>query len=606
MSVLKLKNTYTKSLETFQPLDPAGQRVTMYSCGPTVYSFAHIGNFRSFLMADLLRRVLERNGYEVRHVMNITDVGHMTDDHLADAAGEDKLAKAARELGSDPFKVAQHFENEFVEDAKALRLKIYSGGEAGEASLHPRATSHIAEMLVAIDKLIKGGFAYVTPGGEVYYEVAKFPEYGRLSGNVADLEAGARVEVREDKKDPRDFALWKVDTKHLMQWDPHSDKGWNVADWQRYREIAPEGVDAQIKPGFPGWHIECSAMSRACLGHVIDIHTGGEDNIFPHHECEIAQSYGAYHTHVPGPHGAADEGTPRNSFARYWVHGRFLLVNGKKMSKRDGTFYTVKDLFDPAGEGRADLARELEAAGFKGGRVTPNVLRYALISNQYTQQMNFSVELLQQSRASVERLQTRFDKLREVVGDGTNPDLSETASDAVLELVNKYEQQFDDALNDNLNMPNALAAVFSAVSELNQMQLGPAEAREALRLMESFDMVLDVLDRSERSGLITRDAVGRWLDASTLIARAAHLSHWKQLPDREQLWERIEAGQLPAFEELAPVESMDGAMIELFVAIRQNARKAKDFAVADGIRDDLKRRGVQLEDTPQGFRWLLA
>src|SRR5690606_27622568 len=160
-----------------------------------------------------------------------------------------------------------------------------------------------------------------------------------------------------------------------------------------------------------------------------------------------------YHTHVPGPHGAADEGTPRNSFARYWVHGRFLLVNGKKMSKRDGTFYTVKDLFDPVGQGRSDLARELEAAGFKVGRVTPNVLRYALISNQYTQQMNFSVELLQQSRASVERLQTRFDKLREVVGNGTSPDLAETASDAVLDLVNKYEQQFDDALNDNLNMP---------------------------------------------------------------------------------------------------------------------------------------------------------
>ena len=606
MSVLKLKNTYTKSLETFQPLDPAGQRVTMYSCGPTVYSFAHIGNFRSFLMADLLRRVLERNGYEVRHVMNITDVGHMTDDHLADAAGEDKLAKAARELGSDPFKVAQHFENAFVEDAKALRLKIYSGGEAVEASLHPRATGHIAEMLAAIDKLIKGGFAYVTPGGEVYYEVAKFPEYGRLSGNVADLEAGARVEVREDKKDPRDFALWKVDTKHLMQWDPHSDKGWNATDWQRFREIAPDGVDARIKPGFPGWHIECSAMSRACLGHVIDIHTGGEDNIFPHHECEIAQSYGAYHTHVPGPHGAADEGTPRNSFARYWVHGRFLLVNGKKMSKRDGTFYTVKDLFDPVGQGRSDLARELEAAGFKGGRVTPNVLRYALISNQYTQQMNFSVELLQQSRASVERLQTRFDKLREVVGNGTSPDLAETASDAVLDLVNKYEQQFDDALNDNLNMPNALAAVFSAISDLNQMTLGPAEAREALRLMESFDEVLDVLDRSERSGLITRDAVAQWLDASTLVAKAAHLSDWKQLPDREPLWERFEAGQLPSFEELAPVESMDGTMIELFVAIRQNARKAKDFATADAIRDDLKRRGVQLEDTPQGFRWVLG
>lgn len=607
MSVLKLKNSYTKSVETFQPLDPSGEKVSMYTCGPTVYSYAHIGNFRSFLMSDVLRRVLERNGYEVRHVMNITDVGHLTEDDVADAQGEDKLQKAAREMGWDPYKLARHYEDAFVEDARHLRMKNYSGGEADMPELHPRAAGHVPEMLELIQKLLENEYAYIDDAGQVYYDIKKFDEYGKLSGKVIDeLEAGARVAVAEHKRDPRDFYLWKVDSKHLMQWDPHSEKGWDPADYVRYRGLLPDGVDARIKPGFPGWHVECSAMSRAHLGALIDIHTGGEDNIFPHHECEIAQSYGAYSTHVPGPHGAPDEGSPRNAFARYWVHGRFLLVNNKKMSKRDGTFYTVRDLLDPRTSARPDLADELEKAGFKDGKVPANVLRYALISNQYTQQMNFGVELLRQARASVERMQTRYDKLRETVGDGTNPDVDETASDKVLELVTKFEEQFDDALNDNLNTPNALAAVFVAINELNTLELGPAEAREALRLMESFDAVLDVLDRSARSGLITRDHVQTWLDESTLSEKASHLKHWAEAPDREQLWEMIEAGQLPKYEDLAPVERMDGAMIELFVAIRQAARKARDFKVADGIRDDLKKRGVQLEDTPQGFRWVLS
>lgn len=607
MSVLKLKNTYTKSLETFQPLDPNGKRVTMYTCGPTVYSYAHIGNFRSFLMSDLLRRVLERNEYEVRHVMNITDVGHLTEDDVADAQGEDKLQKAAREMGWDPYKLARHYEDLFVEDAKKLRMKNYTGGEAGDSALHPRAASHVPEMLALIQKLIENEYAYVDASGQVYYDITKFPDYGKLSGKVIDdLEAGSRVAVGEHKRDPRDFYLWKVDAKHLMQWDPHGEAGWDPADYARYLELVPEGVDPQIKPGFPGWHVECSAMSRAHLGHVIDIHTGGEDNIFPHHECEIAQSYGAYKTQVVGPHGAPDQDAPRHSFARYWVHGRHLLVNNKKMSKSAGTFYTLRDLLDPRANDRADLAVELEKIGFKDGRVPASILRYALISNQYTQPMNFSLDLLQQANASVERLQTRYDRLREAVGDGTNPDVDDVASDRLLELVSKADEDFDAALNDNLNMPNALAVVFGAVNQLNQMELGPAEAREALRLMESFEEVLDVLDRSARSGLITREQVASWLEGELLTKKAGHLKHWAEAPDREKLWEMVEAGQLPSFEDLASIEQMDADTIELFVAIRQNARKAKDFTVADGIRDDLARRGVQLEDTPQGFRWVLG
>jgi cysteinyl-tRNA synthetase len=292
--MLKLKNTYSKSVELFQPNDSAKKSVLMYTCGPTVYSFAHIGNFRSFLAADVLRRTLERFGYSVRQVMNITDVGHMTQDHIADASGEDKLSKAGRELGWDPYHVAAHFERAFVEDAKALRLAIYEEPCASDPALHPRATGHVAEMLVMIQRLLERGYAYVDSHGQAYFDVAKFPEYGALSGKVLDeLEAGARVAVREEKRDPRDFALWKVDEKHLMQWDPHGPKGWPAGDYERFRALAPSGVDARLRPGFPGWHIECSAMSRAHLGPVIDIHTGGEDNIFPHHECEIAQSYGA-------------------------------------------------------------------------------------------------------------------------------------------------------------------------------------------------------------------------------------------------------------------------------------------------------------------------
>ena len=244
MSVLKLKNTYTRSVETFQPLDPEGRRVTMYSCGPTVYSYAHIGNFRSFLMSDVLRRVLERNGYEVRHVMNITDVGHLTEDDVADAQGEDKLQKAAREMGWDPYKLARFYEHAFVEDARHLRMKNYSGGEAGEPELHPRAAGHVPEMLELIQKLIENDHAYVDDSGQVYFDIQKFPEYGKLSGKVIDdLEAGARVAVGEHKRDPRDFYLWKVDPKHLMQWDPHSDKGWDAADYERYRQLLPDGVD---------------------------------------------------------------------------------------------------------------------------------------------------------------------------------------------------------------------------------------------------------------------------------------------------------------------------------------------------------------------------
>jgi cysteinyl-tRNA synthetase len=566
---LRLKNTFSKAIEPFEPLDPSG-RVTMYSCGPTVYSYAHIGNFRSFLLADLLRRVLERRGYRVRHVMNITDVGHMTLDHLADAGGEDKLSKAARELGTDPFTVAAHFEQAFVADAKALRLKNYQGNEADDRSLHPQATRHIPEILELVAALLERGLAYVDSDGQAYFEVARFPEYGQLSGKVLEeLELGARVAVRDEKRDPRDFALWKVDDKHLMRWDPHSPAGWHPDDWARYRSLLPDGIDARLRPGFPGWHIECSAMSRAHLGDQIDLHTGGEDNIFPHHECEIAQSSGAFDVTVPAPSGAADAGATRRSFARYWVHGRHLLVDGRKMSKRDGTFFTVRDLFDPRASSRPELAARLEELGFEAGRVPPHVLRYALLSNSFSQPMNFGFDLLAQARASVERLQGRFDRLREQAG---------TEGDCREQLKRLLEERlgaFDDALDDNLNVPNALAAVFELVSALNQLELGPAEARRALAVLTAMDDVLDVLDRRVASGVVSRERLAELGAAGppTAVALGAE-------PTPEQ--------------------------IEGVIALRQAARKSKDFAQADALRAALRAAGVTIEDTPGGVRWKIG
>jgi len=571
MPGLRLKNSYTKSIEPFEPLDPERKRVSLYSCGPTVYSYQHIGNFRSFLVADLLRRVLELHGYAVRHVMNITDVGHMTEDHLADASGEDKLSKAARELGSDPYTVANHFERAFAEDAARLRLKIYQGREAEDPSLHPRATRHVPEMLAMIQTLLDRGYAYADSKGQVYFSIEKFAEYGRLSGKVIEeLESGARVAVRDEKRDPRDFALWKADEKHLMQWDPHGSRGFEPEDLERLGRLLPAGVAASVAPGFPGWHIECSAMSSAHLGRQIDLHTGGEDNMFPHHECEIAQSYCAFGTGTPPTPGASTLESETPSFARYWIHGRHLLVNGRKMSKREGTLFTVRDILDPREGKRPDVVAPFEAVGLTEAHVSGVVLRYALMSNPYTQPMNFTFDLLVQAKASVERLQSCYDRLREL---GASSGGESTAPEEVATLVDVARQEFLEALDDNLNTPNALSVVFAAVTGLNQMSLDAVSAARAIELMEYFDAVLDVLDRRVLSGVVT--------------------------------FEEIADASLPSQGESIAEANLDVIGIRSWIALRHAAKKARDFRRSDEIRDGLRARGVHVEDVALGVRWKL-
>jgi cysteinyl-tRNA synthetase len=599
---LRFTNTYSKALEPFSPLAPDAHTVTMYSCGPTVYSFAHIGNFRSFLLGDILRRVLERAGHRVHQVMNITDVGHMTQDHLADAGGEDKLSKAARELGWDPYTVAQHFLAAFEADARALRLRIYAAPDGDDPARHPRATRFIPEMLALIQRLLERGHAYTDSAGQVYFSIASFPEYGRLSGKVIDeLEVGARVEVREEKRDPRDFALWKVDAKHLMQWDPHGPDGWTGDDRARLGRLLPGGVDPAVKKGFPGWHIECSAMVRACLGEVIDVHTGGEDNIFPHHECEIAQTCAACDTVVPGPEG---DPAPRRTFARFWIHGRHLLVEGRKMSKRDGTFFTVRDLFDPGAAGRPDLAERLVAAGFAEGRVAPAVLRLTLLWGHYRQPMNFSFDHLTQARNAVVRLQSLYDRAFEAAPASATG----AASPATSEAIATGLAAFDAALADDLDIERAMAVTLDLVSRLNQVDLAaaPADAAAVKAALESVDQVLDVLTR-RRIGVLDRDRLGRWADPAFLRDTGARLqaAGWAAGgADRAAVVDALSAGALPAAPVLMAVAGdIDDDLVELLIAARQAARKARDFSAADALREHLRGRGVIIEDLPHGIRW---
>ena len=458
---LHLYNTLTKRVEPFRATDPSS--VTFYTCGPTVYDDAHIGNFRAFLIADLLRRWLESplctiqdadgnthaGPRTVRHAMNITDVGHMTDDDQADGGGQDKMDAArtrlleAKKSGklpagadidpADPYAIANFYADRFIEDGKKLGLKV-----AGEPEMMPRATAYVPKMIDLIERLVDRDCAYVT--GEqgnraVYFSVNAFDSYGSLSGNTLDAlrsGAGGRIDDanQQTKRHPADFLLWKEDASHLMKWD------------------SPWGA------GYPGWHVECSAMAFEVLAKaaypdgdvpddqpIIDLHTGGEDNIFPHHECEIAQSCCAFN--------ADPSGAP---FARHWLHTRFLLVDGQKMSKSKGNFFTARDLFA------------------KG--VEPAALRLALIRTHYRTNADFTEQLLKDSQRMIER----WRRVHGATDEGGASPESALSRD-----------QFAAAMHDDLNIAAAVAAINSMVGAIETPTKADAD------ILDSFDAVLGVL-----------------------------------------------------------------------------------------------------------------
>jgi cysteinyl-tRNA synthetase len=451
---LRLHDTLERRLVDFVPLDPSGP-VTFYTCGPTVYDYAHIGNFRSFLNADVLRRTLELLGFRVRHVMNITDVGHMTDDGVADGGGEDKMAVAGRRLleskkagtlpedveidAGDPYAIADFYADAFIHDARTLGLKVVEDADA-DPTVMPRPTRWVAEMIALVEQLIEREHAYVGGDGAVYFSVTSFPGYGRLSGNTLDaLREGEGGRVNEAnqaaKRHPADFLLWKPDESHLMRWP------------------SPWGE------GYPGWHLECSAMALGLLAPesgTIDLHSGGEDNIFPHHECEIAQSCAA---------------TGADRFARYWFHTRHLVVEGEKMSKSKGNFFTVRDI----------LA--------KGA--TPAALRLELVRTHYRTNANFTLQGLRDCGRMIDRWCRLRDALRSgrvVAGDGPGP-------------IERALPEFTAALCDDLNLARAIGVLNEAVnasrSEGDAGVDDTTRAATELAALERMDIVLGVLDRNE-------------------------------------------------------------------------------------------------------------
>jgi len=422
---MRLHDSKSGRVREFEPLHPG--EVRMYHCGPTVYKRQHLGNFRAFVLADLLRRTFETLGFRVLQIMNITDVGHLTEDDVADASGEDKLQKEAARRSKDPWEIAREQERFFKEDLAVLRIL--------PAHAYPRATEHVPEMIAMIEALLASGHAYASDGN-VYFDVSTFPRYGELSGNtLAELEAGAsgRVEARSEKRHPADFALWKHDPKHLMQWD------------------SPFGR------GFPGWHIECSAMSRRYLGDTLDIHTGGPDNKFPHHECEIAQS----------------ESVTGAPFVRTWVHCGWLEIGGQKMSKRAGKLYTIPELVE---------------MGYTGAD-----LRLYLLRTHYRAPLPFDLPLLDDAA----RQRAKLDHFvhYEMAERPERPDDPELAR-----ALETAQRDFRAALEDDLNTSAALAVAHELMTAVNRRDPGRADAERAVAWMREFDRVFAVLSEAPERG----------------------------------------------------------------------------------------------------------
>jgi cysteinyl-tRNA synthetase len=484
---LRVFNTMSNRVEELRPVE--GNRIRMYSCGPTVYDYGHIGNFRTFVFVDLFRRFLKQSGYELDHVMNITDV-------------DDKIIRNAAAKGLGVREYASKYELAFFEDMEILSLE--------KPEQIARATEHIDEMVDLISRLKQKGFAYKTEEGSYYFPIAKFPQYGKLSKkDMTGITDGARVDVDEYEKDNvRDFALWKAAKPGEAKWD------------------------TAIGSGRPGWHIECSAMAMEYLGETLDIHLGGEDLIFPHHENEIAQS----------------EAATGKTFARYWMHVRFLLVEGQKMSKSLGNFYTLRDLM------------------LKGHK--PSAIRYLLASVPYQKQLNFTFDGLRQAAHSVERL--RNFKLRLDTGN-----FPKGSSHEMKELAHSTAQKMRAALEDDMNTAQALAAIFDMVREAN------AAADNGKLLRDDISALQNALRQFEEIFAVLKDD-----DAEKA----------RQVLD----WARAE-GKLD--EAAADRSQMSDAEVDALIEQRQQARRARDFAKADAVRQQLADAGIILEDTKDGLRW---
>jgi len=461
----KLYNSLSREAEAFEPAE--GDCVRIYSCGPTVYNFVHIGNLRTFAFQDILRRHMRQCGWKLRHVMNITDV-------------EDKIIAAASTAGVPIGDYTKQYVDAFFEDCQLLRLE--------RPEIVPAATDHIPEMIELVRRIAQAGHAYES-GGSTYFRISSLDDYGKLSRlDPSGILSGARVDSDEyGKDDARDFVLWKASRDGEPSWD------------------SPFGQ------GRPGWHLECSAMAMAYLGETFDIHTGGVDLQFPHHENEIAQSESA-------------TGQP---FARFWVHAEHLLVDGKKMAKSLGNFYTLRDLIE---------------RGFSADSI-----RYLLVATPHRKQLNFTFDGLHGAAAAIERLRNFERRLASASAGADNPQASAESA--------KATAQFREALDDDLNTAGALGAVFeyirAANSAIDSGRFGPANVIEARDLLDRFDKIFDVL--------------------------------------------RPSAGQRVPAEE-----------IERLIRERAEARKARDFARADGIRDELASRGVTLQDSPAGTNWHYA
>lgn len=462
---MKIFNTMTKKKEEFIPLDQA--EVKMYVCGPTVYNFFHIGNARTFVVFDAVRRYFEYRGYKVRFIQNFTDI-------------DDKMIKRANEENISVKELGDKFIEEYYKDADALNIE--------RATVNPRATHYINEIIEFVKELIEREYAYEVDG-DVYFNTKKFKDYGKLSKqNLEELQLGARIDVDERKKDPMDFAVWKRQKPSEPAWE------------------SPWGM------GRPGWHIECSCMARDLLGETIDIHAGGSDLAFPHHENEIAQS----------------EGRSGKTFAKYWMHSAFVNINNQKMSKSLNNFFTAREILE---------------------KYDADVIRMFMLSGHYRTQINFSLELLDSTKAALDRIYNSIANLENLLDEVKIEKLTESEKEYTKTL-NSYKEKYIEKMDDDFNTADAISVIFDLVREINT-NIGADSSKEmvkySLNLIRELGNPLGMLQESKR-GTIEEE-------------------------------------------------------IEKLIEKRQQARKDKDWALSDKIRDDLKAQGIILEDTPQGVRW---